>query len=100
MTTRNAISDWSSKRSHSDPAVDGIAFTDAADLDLAVTHSTHTRGIYIAADGNLEVVMLGQPGAPPGSTLTFVGVKAGTVLPICVTKINTAGTTCSGIALL
>ncbi len=99
MTTRNAVFDWS-KRAVSDPAVDGIAFTDAADLDLATTYSTHTRGIYVAADGNLEVVMLGGPGSAPGSTLTFVGVKAGTVLPLCVTKINTAGTTVSGIALL
>ncbi len=97
MSARNAVFDWS-KRHVSDPAVDGIAFAGTADVDLAVTYGTHSRGIYIAADGDLAVDMLGMGAA--GRTLTFVGLKQGTILPICVTKIYDAGTTASGIALL
>lgn len=80
--------------SASDPAFDGEAFAGNAD----VTFSKHTRGIYIASDGDLKVDMLGIDGAA-GAALTFVGVKGGTVLPIAATKVYDSGTTVSGIAL-
>jgi hypothetical protein len=82
--------------SASDPAVDGLAFTGTADVTLEVV----SRGVYIAADGNLAVDMYGGiDGITPASNIVFVGVKGGTILPIAITKIYDTGTTVSGVVL-
>ncbi len=95
----NTIFEWA-KRAISDPSPDGLAFTGTADVDLAVTYGTFSRGIYIAGNGDIKVDFLGMPGGAAGATaITFVGVVAGTILPICVTKIYDAGTTVSGVVL-
>ena len=46
-----------------------------------------TRGIYIAAAGNLTVVMAGKGNT---STVTFNNVVAGSVLPLRVRQITAA----------
>lgn len=83
------------RASSSDPARDGVAFTGAT---ADQTISPPSRGVYIASDGDLKVDMLGYDGAT-GATLTFVGVKGGTILPIVIIKIYDTGTTVSGVAL-
>ena len=94
-TIRNPKID-SARQAVSDPAVDGVAFTGSADVVLP----TITRGIYVAADGDIRLDLIGLPGASGPTTLTFVGLKAGSILPVCATKIYDTGTTVAGIALL
>ncbi len=86
------------KAQASDPAKNGIAFTGAADVTL----SSYSRGIYIATDGDLTVDFIGdgKVGTTPATNITFANVKAGTILPICVSKIYDTGTTVSGVVLL
>jgi hypothetical protein len=53
-----------------------------------------TRALYIGADGNVKVDM-----AVDG-TVTFVGLKGGTVLPIQVVRVYATGTTSTNIVAL
>ncbi len=52
------------------------------------------RAIYIGGDG--DVVALNDVGDP----ITFVGLKGGVIYPIRVARINTTGTTATGIVFL
>jgi hypothetical protein len=47
--------------------------------------------IYIGGAGNLVAVM------PDGSTVTFTGVLAGTVLPISCIRVNATNTTATAL---
>ncbi|MFZ5749506.1 MAG: spike base protein, RCAP_Rcc01079 family [Pseudomonadota bacterium] len=50
-----------------------------------------TRGIYVAASGDLRVRLVS------GATVTFAAVPAGSVLPVRVTQVMATGTTAAGI---
>lgn len=50
-----------------------------------------SRGIYVGTGGNLSVTLKG------GQTVIFVGVVAGTMLPIRCTHVRSADTTASNI---
>lgn len=70
------------------PASKGVAVT---------THDTNEldpipRAIYVGGAGNIVATM-------DGVDVTFVGVQAGSVLPIRPTKIKTASTATSMVAL-
>ncbi len=78
-----------------DPAVDGVEFTGSADVTL----TTYGRAVYIAADGDLKVDMVGGYHGT-GSTITFVGLKGGVVYPFAIKKIYDTGTTASGVVLI
>ena len=52
----------------------------------------YSRGIYVGGAGNLSVEMNGE-----GSAVVFVGVVAGTLLPIEVTRIYDTSTTATNI---
>jgi hypothetical protein len=54
-----------------------------------------TRALYIGGAGNLTVDM-----ADGGSSVLFVGVPAGTLLPIQVTRIYATATTATSIVAL
>ena len=54
-----------------------------------------TRALYIGAAGNLTVDM-----ADGSSSILFVGVQGGTLLPIQVTRIYATGTTATSIVAL
>jgi hypothetical protein len=95
MGATNPTLDRSPARA-SDPAKNGIAFTGTADVTL----TTYSRGVYIAADGDLTVDFIGDGIVAAGTNITFTGVKQGTILPICVKKIYDVGTTVSGVVLL
>ena len=58
---------------------------DAADLTI------ETRGVYIAASGDLHVLMAG------GGEITFTGLAAGVVHPLRVRRVYATGTTATGI---
>lgn len=58
------------------------------------TNINPTRGLYIGGAGNVVVDMA------LGTTITFTGVQAGTVLPIQVTRIYATNTTATSIVAL
>ena len=66
----------------SGPAVHAEAIT----ISDTTTYTPPFRGVYVGGTGDLAVVMT------DGSSATFSAVPAGSLLPICVTKIMSAGT--------
>ena len=63
------------------------AFNIVQDADFAVP----TKGIYVGASGNLQVIMVG------GGTVTFVDIVAGVVHPLRIIQVLSAGTTATGL---
>jgi hypothetical protein len=59
-----------------------------------VTYESPTRGVYVGVGGNVKVDMVS------GGTVTFVGVVAGTLLPIQVERIYATGTTATSMVAL
>lgn len=54
-----------------------------------------TRGLYVGGAGNIKVDM-----AMGGTAVTFVGVLAGSILPIQVVKVYSTDTTATSIVAL
>lgn len=50
------------------------------------------RAIYVGGAGNVSVLPVGQT-----TSVTLVGVQAGTLLPIRVARVNSTGTTATSI---
>jgi hypothetical protein len=73
------------------PAFDGdpIVPSDTVDLGDAA------RAIYIGADGNVCLDTLAS-----GTTLTFVGLKAGSILPVAARRVRATLTTATGLIAL
>lgn len=61
---------------------------------LGTPFSTPARGIYVGADGNINIVGL------DGTAVVFVGARAGSVIPVGCTAVNTASTTASNLIAL
>lgn len=82
----------------SDPAPNAVAITPSDTVSLANV----TRGVYIGVGGNISVVMQGAgPTATPlTAAIVFVGVLAGTILPIRVSQVTATGTTASSLVAL
>ena len=76
----NAKAEWDS------PAIQALTLT--PDTPLEVT----TRGLYVGSGGDIGVIMEGG-----ATAVTFVGVPGGTVLPLRIRQLNTAGTSASAI---
>lgn len=72
------------------PAKVGITVTPSDSTNLV-----GTRGIYVGGTGDVAVRFVGQP----TETITFLTVPAGTLLPICLTRVMFA-TTATGIIAL
>lgn len=51
-----------------------------------------TRALYVGGAGNVSVLPVGQ-----STSVTLVGVQAGSVLPIRVARVNATGTTATSI---
>lgn len=69
-----------------------------SDLCAAVTPSntvgfSECRSLYVGTGGDVSAVCA-------GSTVVFVGVQGGSVLPVQVTRVNATGTTASNIVAL
>jgi hypothetical protein len=70
----------------------GIGAIDAsAQKSDTVDLTRQCRALYVGADGNVTVVM------KDGTSATFVGVTAGTLLPIEVRRLMNTGTTATSI---
>lgn len=52
------------------------------------------RGLFVGGAGNIALTMQG------GQELTFTGVTAGAILPICVKRVKSTNTTASNIVAL
>lgn len=65
--------------------------SDTADL------SPYARRLYVGADGDMSVVMVGQNDDTP---ITFVSVVGGTLLPIQVRRVMATGTTATAVIAL
>ncbi|MES2531976.1 MAG: hypothetical protein V4636_13140 [Pseudomonadota bacterium] len=76
--------------SYEAPASDGLAVTPSDGTALTVI----ARALWIGVAGNVSVVTLG------GTTLTFVGVQAGSILPVRCTHVRATLTTATSILAL
>ena len=77
-----------------------IVGTESADSAISVTPSDSTlyqrvRGVYVGGAGNLAVTFPGS-----STAVTFVGVAAGSLLPIQAEKIMSKNTTATDILAL
>ena len=54
-----------------------------------------SRALFVGGAGNLSVVMAGN-----GETVVFIGVPAGAVLPIRVSRVNSTSTTATNIVAI
>jgi hypothetical protein len=61
---------------------------------LDTNMSPVSRGLYVGVPGDIAVV------ASDGSSATFTNVPGGTVLPVRVRRVNSSGTTASGLVAL
>lgn len=83
------------------PAGSAIApHPNASTYAAAVTPSDSTvlpatQRLYVGGAGNLAVVMQGD-----GGTVTILGVTAGSLIPIAVTKVMSTNTTATNITAL
>jgi len=71
------------------PARRSFSIAPADATDLAVT----TRALYIGSSGNVSVI-LADDGT---SAVTFTGLPAGALLPLCVKRVRATGTTATNI---
>ena len=70
-------------------AYDAAAVTPSDSADIRPT-----RGLFVGAAGNIKVDMA------LGTTLTFTGVQAGSILPIQVKRVYSTDTTATDIVAL
>lgn len=68
------------------PGIDAVAITKSDGTVIA-----ETRGIYVGGAGDVAVRMIS------GNSATFVGVPAGTLLPLRVDKVLSTGTTATSM---
>lgn len=74
----------------SSPAPRAAAITPSDTDNLA----QYARALYVGVGGDVKVTTLG------GDTVTFTAVSGGGVLPICVRKVFSTGTTATNILAL
>lgn len=80
------------------PALKFAAVTPSDTDNLALgSNSMYARALYIGGAGNVEVVSAADDGSTP---TVFVGVPAGTILPIQVRAVLAANTTATSIVAL
>lgn len=75
----------------SDPATGAVAISYGGGNQVLTTEA---RGVYISTAGDLAVVMR------DGQAVTFTGLLAGQIYPICITQVTQTGSTAAGLVLL
>ena len=78
-----------STQTHTSGAVRAVTPNDGADLGLG-----ECRALYAGGSGDVSIVDL------TGETVVFVGVLAGSILPVQTARVNATGTTASDIVAL
>jgi hypothetical protein len=74
----------------SGPATDGAAITPSDTVDM----TTPARGIYVGTGGNVKLITVA------GSTLTFVSVPSGYIIPMQTKRVFSTLTTASNMIAL
>ena len=69
------------------PAIDAAAITPSDSVNLAKV----VKAIYIGDDGNVSLI------TPKGNVVTFVGLVAGTILPVRASRVNATLTTAANL---
>lgn len=88
--TQPAIFPTRGTQERDDPAIGAVAIDyGGGDQDITVP----ARGLYIQTNGNLAVEMVN------GDAVTFTGLLAGTIYPVCLRKILQTGSTAAGLVL-
>jgi len=72
------------------PALNAEAVTPSDSVSL----TNDSRGLFVGGAGNISVLMSG------GTSVTFTGVVAGSILPIRVNRVNATSTTATDIVAL
>lgn len=72
-----------------DPGRDAAAVTPSDS-----THLGNVRSLWIGGAGDVAVV------TPAGSTVTFAGATAGSIIPMQVVKVNSTNTTATSIVAI
>lgn len=72
------------------PAENGASVTPSDTVDL----TTAARALWVGGAGTVKVY------TTKGATLTFVGLSAGTLLPVRVRRVYSTGTTATSILAL
>jgi hypothetical protein len=84
-----ALDDFTGQWNLSSPARHAAAVTPSDTVSLNTVSV-----IYVGVTGNVTVVTAG------GETVTFVGVNAGTILPVWVSRVNNTNTTATNMVAL
>lgn len=71
----------------SGPALDGFVITPSN----TVNFNTMARGIYVGGAGDIGLV------TSQGTVLTFIGLTAGSILPIVCIRVNITNTTATSL---
>ncbi len=77
--------------SYSDPSRYALAVTPHDTTEIA--GGQLTRGLYVGGAGNVVAIV-------GGNAITFVGVPAGSILPIRTNRVNSTNTTATSIVAL
>lgn len=77
--------------SRSDPAAFAAAVTPSDSTNFTAGEA---RGLYVGGAGDVVVVF------PDGTAITFVGVTAGSILPVQCKRVNSTSTTATSIVAL
>lgn len=85
-----ALFTWNKSNDVTAPAMNALAVTKSDTVDLP----NAARGLYIGGAGDVTATMAGS-----GNDVVFVGLAAGTVLPVSVTRVKNATTATSIVAL-
>jgi hypothetical protein len=72
------------------PAANAVALTTSDTVDL----TNYSRALYVGVAGNVKVDTVG------GQTTTFVGVAAGSILPVRVKRVYATLTTAASLVAL
>ena len=67
---------------------------DASGDTSATNLSREAEGIYVGGTGNVAVVL------PSGTAVTFIGVPAGTIIPVRCIRVNNTNTTATSMVAL
>jgi len=78
---------------HSSGAIRAVTPSDSTDLALGTC-----RALYVGAAGNISIDDLS--GKTAGESVVFVGVAAGSILPVQTARVNATGTTATSIVAL
>ena len=80
---------------------DVITPSDSVNLTEPVSGSPiQSRGVWVGVAGNISVEMYDPEDRLTDKTVILVGVLAGSILPISVTRVNSTSTTATDIAIL